>query len=283
VVKKAILVAALVSAWAVVAGFAASSQKYDVEISLREKKILDLTPESLSLVFHLDIYNTLSAPLFLTKYDYRVVINETEYLNLKTSLDEPIRVEPKSRILIALPVKVTYEYLFQTVPDVRTKDQAACFLTGGIVFQDEKKKEKRVPVAFSGDFPIYRELEMRILPVEAKDLTVGGANLVFKAALKNPNGFSFKIDRITYRLDFVGKTVSEGAVGQGIAVESWGERAFTIPLLLDFFEVGKAVYDGLEQPPVAVRFSGEVEVSSLWGSFTIPFNKSDKVAVQKIS
>jgi LEA14-like dessication related protein len=283
VVKKAILVAALVSAWAVVAGFAASSQKYDVEISLREKKILDLTPEGLSLVFNLDIYNTLSAPLFLTKYDYRVVINETEYLNLKTSLDEPIRVEPKSGLLIALPVKVTYEYLFQTVPDVRTKDQAACFLTGGIVFQDEKKKEKRVPVAFSGDFPIYRELEMRILPVEAKDLTVGGANLVFKAALKNPNGFSFKIDRVTYRLDFVGKTVSEGAVGQGIAVESRGERAFAIPLLLDFFEVGKAVYDGLEQPPVAVRFSGEVEVSSRWGSFTIPFNKSDKVAVQKIS
>jgi LEA14-like dessication related protein len=283
VVKKAILVAALVSAWAVVAGFAASSQKYDVEISLREKKILDLTPEGLSLVFNLDIYNTLSAPLFLTKYDYRVVINETEYLNLKTSLDEPIRVEPKSGLLIALPVKVTNEYLFQTVPDVRTKDQAACFLTGGIVFQDEKKKEKRVPVAFSGDFPIYRELEMRILPVEAKDLTVGGANLVFKAALKNPNGFSFKIDRVTYRLDFVGKTVSEGAVGQGIAVESRGERAFAIPLLLDFFEVGKAVYDGLEQPPVAVRFSGEVEVSSRWGSFTIPFNKSDKVAVQKIS
>lgn len=282
-VKKAILVAALVSAWAVVAGFAASSQKYDVEISLREKKILDLTPEGLSLVFNLDIYNTLSAPLFLTKYDYRVVINETEYLNLKTSLDEPIRVEPKSGLLIALPVKVTNEYLFQTVPDVRTKDQAACFLTGGIVFQDEKKKEKRVPVAFSGDFPIYRELEMRILPVEAKDLTVGGANLVFKAALKNPNGFSFKIDRVTYRLDFVGKTVSEGAVGQGIAVESRGERAFAIPLLLDFFEVGKAVYDGLEQPPVAVRFSGEVEVSSRWGSFTIPFNKSDKVAVQKIS
>jgi LEA14-like dessication related protein len=282
-VKKAILVAALMSAWAVVAGFAASSQKYDVEISLREKKILDLTPEGLSLVFHLDTYNTLSVPLYLTRYDYRVVINETEYLNLQTSLDEPIRVEPKSGLLIGLPVKVTYEYLFQTVPDVRAKDQAACFLTGGIVFQDEKKKEKRVPVAFSGDFPIYRELEMRILPIEAKDLTVGGANLVFKAALKNPNGFSFKIDRVTYRLDFVGKTVSEGAVGQGIAVESRGERAFAIPLLLDFFEVGKAVYDGLEQPPVAVRFSGEVEVSFLWGSFKIPFNKSDKVAVQKIS
>jgi len=32
-----------------------------------------------------------------------------------------------------------------------------------------------------------------------------------------------------------------------------------------------------------VRFSGEVEINSLWGSFKIPFNKSDKVAVQKIS
>lgn len=274
--------AALAALFSILLAHGAPPQKYDVEISLREKKIVEPAPEGLSLVFWLDLKNTTSQPLFLAKYDYRLVVDQTEYLNLQTSLDEPIRIEPKSETMIALPVKITYGYLFQAVPAVRDKDQAACFLAGGMTFQDERRREKRIPIALSGDFPVFRGLDIRILPIEANNLTVGGADLVFKAALKNPNGFSFNLDRLTYKLDFVGITVSEGAVGGGGAVESRGDKIFAIPLLLDFFEIGKVVYDGLEQPPVAVRISGEAEISSVWGNFKIPFYKSEKVAVEKV-
>jgi LEA14-like dessication related protein len=278
---KATRNAALAVLFSFFSAHAAPPQRYDVEISLREKKIVEPAPEGLSLVFWLNLKNTTSQPLFLARYDYRLVVEQTEYLNLQTTLEEPIRIEPKGETMIALPVKITYGYLFQAVPSVRDKDQAACFLTGGMTFQDERRREKRIPIALSGDFPVFRGLDIRILPIEAKDLTVGGADLVFKAALKNPNGFSFNLDGLTYKLDFVGITVSEGTVGEEGEVESRGEKIFVIPLLLDFFEIGKVVYDGLEQPPVAVRISGEAEISSAWGNFKIPFYKSEKVGVEK--
>jgi len=281
--KKAFSFAALMAVWTILATSAVWAQKYDVEISVESKKIVDLTPLGLSLVFHLDLKNESSGPRFLAKYDYRVVIDETEYLNLQTALEEPIRIEPRSGTLIALPIKITYGYLFQVVPDIGTKDKVACFLTGGITFQDEKKKETRVPIAFSGDFPLYSGLDVRLLPVEAKALTVGGADIVCRFALMNPNGFSLSIEWLTYKLDLAGKTLSEGTVGRGAGVESRGEKIFDVPLLLDFFEVDKAVSDGLAQPPVAMRVSGEIEINTPWGNFKYPLDKSDKVAVQKIS
>lgn len=274
--------AAVLAAWTVLAGSPASSQKYDVELSLKDKKVSDLSPQGLTLAFHVEMANTRSTPLDLVRYDYRVVIDEAEFLDLHVELDEHLRVEPRSRLLVALPVKITYAYLFRTAPGVQPKDQAACFLTGDLTFQDERKKEKRIPFALSADFPIYRGLEVRIQPIVAKDLTVGGADLVFRAALRNPNGFPCRIDRVTYRLGLVGVNVAEGIIAQGSGLEGRGEKTFDIPLLLDFFEIGKIVYDGLEQPPVPVRFSGEAEIGTPWGNFKIPLDQSDKVTVQKI-
>ena len=280
--KKTLAVAAVLAAWTVLTASPVSQQKYEVELSLKDKKVSDLSPQGLTLAFHVEMANTLSTPLDLVRYDYRVVIDEMEFLDLQVGLDEPLRIEPRSGLLIALPIKITYEYLFRAAPGVQPKDQAVCLLTGGLTFQDERKKEKRIPLALSADFPIYRGLEVRIQPIVAKDLTVGGADLVFRAALRNPNGFACRIDRVTYKLSLVGVNVAEGTIAQGTGLDGRGEKTFDIPLLLDFFETGKIVYDGLEQPLVAARFSGEAEIGTPWGNFKIPLEKRDKVAVQKL-
>ncbi len=301
--KKTLTAAAILAAWTVLTASSADGgrgpglcpgvhfrregssldrQKFDVKLSLKDKKVSDLSPQGLTLAFHVEMVNTLSTPLYLVRYDYRVVIEQAEFLDLQVGLDEPLRIEPRSGLLVALPVKITYEYLFRAAPGVQPKDQAACLFTGGLTFQDERKKEKRVPLALTADFPIYRGLEVRIQPIAAKDLTVGGADLVFRAALRNPNGFACRIDRVTYKLSLVGVNVAEGTIAQGTGLEGRGEKTFDIPLLLDFFETGKIVYDGLAQPPVAARFSGEAEIGTPWGNFKIPLDKSDKVAVQKL-
>ena len=260
---------------------AAPQQKPDVEITVAEKRIVEPTIQGLNLVFVLTVKNLLTIPQTLASYDYKAVIDGIVYLDIQTALDAPIRIEGREEARIALPIKITYEYLYATVPSVKGRDQAACALTGGLSFQDGRGKEKRAPFSFGGEFPVFRGFEVGLLPIEARDLTVGGADLVFKAAVKNPNGFPFTIDRLSYRLELVGIPVREGVAGQGAAVDARGEAAIAVPLLLDFFELGRALYDGLSQPPAAARLAGEAVISSVWGTFTLPFDRSDKVAVMK--
>jgi LEA14-like dessication related protein len=261
----------------------AAPAKDEIEITVREKKVENLSKDGLSLVFYLNVTNPLDSGRWLAKYDYRLVIEQTEYLKLETTLDAPIKVEAKRSVVVALPVKITYELLLRAVPGVLGKDKLACFLAGGMTFQDDRRREKRVQIAFAGEFPIFRGVDIELRPIEAKALTVGGADLVFKAALKNLNGFDFKLESLTYKLDFGEKTVSSGTMGEGVSIAQRGEQLFSIPLLLDFFEIGKDIFNWLEKPPLPVSFSGEAVVESVWGRFKIPFSKTEKVAVSKIS
>jgi len=259
-----------------------AQQKPDIEISVREKRILEPTPQGLSLSFVLHLKNLLTLPQLLASYDFRAVIDGVEFLNLQTELDAPIRLEGREEIEIALPIKITYGYLFAAVPGIQDRDQASCSVTGGMSFQEDRGKEKRVPISFSGEFPIFRGIEVNPLSIEARDLTVGGADLVFKASVGNPNGFPFKIVRMSCRLELVGVPVSESVLGQGVTVDARGEKVLSVPLLLDFFELGRPLYDGLSQPPVDIRLSGEIELSSIWGTFKISFDRRAKAAVVKV-
>ena len=260
-------------------------QKPDVEVSVREKRIAEPSVEGLTLAFHLLLRNLSERPQSLVRYDYRVAIDEVDYLQLQTDLEEPIRIEPNGETVIALPVRLTAANLLPVVPALKDKDGGTCYVSGGMIFRDDRRREKRVPIAFSGEFPVYRGFEGGVAPVEVKTLTVGGAEIAMKVVFRNLNGFPVVLDRLAYKLELVGRAVSEGEFGAeaGTKVESRGETSFAVPLILDFFEIGKAVYNGLEQPPVAVRVSGEALVTTPWGPWRVPIEKSDKVAVIRTS
>lgn len=287
--SPAIAIAIAIVGWVCVVPAAAagapgltSPQKPEIEITVLEKRILEPTTLGLSLSFILRVKNLLTVPQLLVGYDYRAVIDGAEFLDIQTSLDAPFRLEGREEIEIALPIKITYAYLSAAVPGIQDRDQASCAVTGGMIFHEERGRDKRIPISFTGEFPIFRGIDVQPLPVEVRDLTVGGADVVFKASVGNPNGFPFKIVRLACRIELVGVPVSESVIGQGLPVDARGERALPVPMLLDFFELGRSLYDGLSQPPVDVRLAGEIELSSVWGTFKIPFDRRAKVAVTRL-
>jgi LEA14-like dessication related protein len=258
-------------------------QKANVEVVLVEKRVLDPDANGLTFAFHLNLRNPSARPQSLVRYDYRVAIDEVDYLQLQTELDEPIRVEPGSEAVIALPVKMTYALLFPAVPGLKDKDGGVCYVSGGMTFRDDRRRERRVPIAFSGEFPVYRGFEAGCGPVAVQTLTQGGAEVRMTVLFRNLNGFPVRLDRLAYRLELVGVAVHEGIFENGAEVGPRSETSFAVPVTLDFFEIGKSVYDGLVQPPVAVRVSGEAAVSSPWGPWRLPVEKSDRVAVIRTS
>jgi len=278
--RKIGFAAAAAAAW-IVGSAAAVPQKTDPEVILKEKKIIDASPSGMTLVFHLILKNAASTPVNLARYDYKVVIDEAEYLNLQVGLDEPLEVGPKGEIVIVLPVKLNYENLFPAVPGLKDKDLAFCYVAGGMTFRDERRREKRVLMAFSSDFPVYRGLDIGPAPVETASLTIGGAEITGGIVLRNPNGFSFTLNRLTYVLELVGRPVARGVSAEDLQVAAKGEASIPIPVTLDFFEVGRPVHDGLVQPPVSARVSGEAEIMTPWGPWRVAFDRSDKVAVRK--
>jgi len=280
---RKILCLFLLFLWVFASSALPMSLKEDLHISLEEKKIKDLSTSGLFLIFYVDITNSSSSPYYLTSYDYRLVVNKKEYFRLSTSLEEQISVKARGNTLLSFPLKITYSNLFRAVEGIEREDKAQCYLSGAMTFSDGRSEKGRLPFAFSGEFPIFKKPEIKFLALHVKEMSVGGADLSFKMSFKNSNAFELLVDRIRYGFHLGGKPVDEGIISGDKNIESGEIRVFSIPFLLDFFEVGKEVYTLLQQPSAPCRFFGEIEVRTAWGDVKIPFDKSGEVVISRFS
>lgn len=278
---QALLVLAAFSASAYLWSHAGGSPREDISLSLKERVINDLSSSGLTLAFHINVANGTASERKLVRYRYRVVINQREFLNMSVSLDEPLSLPGGRDTLIALPVKISYPLLFEAVGPVEGK--ALCDVVGDMFFADEKKREERVGFAFPGEFPIFKDPEVDFLPLKVNDLTVGGADLVFRPRFKNLNGYELIVTQISYSLSFGDKEVLSGLVPGDKSLPRSGERAFSLPFIIDFFEAGKDIRDLFQKPAMPCRLAGEMEIASVWGRLLIHFDKSQTVPVEKPS
>jgi hypothetical protein len=278
---RSLLLFAAFSAAVPLRSHAGGFPREDISLSLREKVIRDLSSSGLTLAFHIVVTNRATSDRELARYRYRVIINQREFLNMSVSLDEPLSVPGGRDTLIALPVKISYPLLFEAVGPVEEK--ALCDIVGDMVFADDRKREEKIGFAFPGEFPIFKDPEVDFLPLKVNDLTVGGADVVFQPRLKNLNGYELIVTRISYSLSFGEKEVLSGLIPGDKSLPRSGDRAFSLPFIIDFFEAGKDVRDLFQKPALPCRLVGEIEIASVWGRLLIHFDKSQTVPVEKSS
>jgi len=257
--------------------------KKNVAVSLERREVLDMTSTGLVLVFYLKVLNSTASSYYLEQVDHRAVIQEKDYFSMRTSLDEPIFVPTGAETLISLPVKITYALLFEHMPGIEKEDRIRCYVTGVMMFTDGRRVREKVPFAFSGEFPLFRDLELEIASLRIKDLSLGGAEFIFTCAWKNPNGFDLDLDMSIYQLRIGGRMVGEWRFGAGESIESRGEKRVSLPVVQDFFEVGRELQAILEQPAAECELAAELEAGSIWGKVKVAVSKSETVAIQKKS
>ena len=257
----------------------ASGARDDVVLTLTEKVIKDLSSSGLVLAFHVLVSNPAAAPRDLVRYRYRVRIDQKEYINTEVALDAPLAVPGGGRTLIALPVKITYELLFKAIGPV--EGQALCDVVGDMFFRAGGPKEQKVGFAYNGEFPIFRDPEVDLLPLDVLDLTVGGADVVFRPRFRNFNGYDLVVETIDYEVFFSGRSVLAGSIPGDKSLPRAGEKSFDLPFLLDFFEAGDDVRAGFAGDEFPCRFSGRIVIASVWGPLVIRFDRAQTLKLQK--
>jgi LEA14-like dessication related protein len=257
----------------------APAAKDEVTLALKEKVIRNLSSSGLVLAFHVTLSNPSDSPAALVRYRYRVTIHQTEYLNMTVSLPEPLAVPPGGETVVALPVKISYDNLRAAVGPVT--GQAGCDVVGDMYFDTGRRREQRVAFAFSGVFPIFQDPEVDILPLKINDQTVGGADIVFRPRFKNSNGYELIVDMIDFDLYFNGQHVLAGPIPGDKSLPAMGEKIFSLPFLLDFFETGEEVRACFAKDEFSCRFAGRMEIASVWGRLRISFDRTQALRLER--
>jgi LEA14-like dessication related protein len=114
-------------------------------------------------------------------------------------------------------------------------------------------------------------------------LTIGGSDLDLEIKLINTNGFELLVQRVSYWIKVGNHTIGDGNIGGDKSIPANGDKTFQIPMLLNFFEVGKDVYAFLQQDTTPCQLSGEIEIQTVWGRLKVPFDMSKDTIINKSS
>ncbi len=250
-----------------------------IVISLERKEIRQMDASGLILVFYLEIANDERSAYSLVEYDYRVVVQNTDYFALRIALEEPIPVAGEATTRISLPLKIAYSDLLERVPAADDGPKAQCYVTGLMVFADSRGRQEKIPFAFSGEFPVFRPLELEIRPLEVKTITIGGADFTVVFACRNRNNFEMVFGRMFYRLDLDGRTIAEGVVPSGKKIDGQSEIIFSLPHMLEFFEVGREVFDVMQKPSASGELSIQTRAESVWGEIELDSGQKGDVQI----
>ncbi|MBP7707582.1 MAG: LEA type 2 family protein [Candidatus Aminicenantes bacterium] len=273
--------AALAAVLALCAPLGAAPAKDGLTLSLKEKVIKNLSSSGLVLAFHIAVDNGSAKPRDLVRYRYRVRIDQREYINTTVTLPEPLAVPAGGKTLIALPVKISYDLLKAALGPV--EDKALCDIVGDMFFRNDRNREEKVAFAYSGEFPVFQDPEIDLLPLKVNDLTVGGADVVFRPRFRNGNRYELIVDRIDFTLAFSGREVLAGPIEGDKSLPRTGEKTFALPFILDFFEAGEDVRAGFDKDEFPCRFAGRIEIASVWGRLVILFDKTQNIRLERVS
>ena len=258
---------------AAVAGAAsAAALKDDIKITLEERRVENLSPEGLDLVFYLNLENVSSRDYALSGYMYRFVIMEQEYFRLpERNLDRMFSLPRGSRELVRFPVRITYKLLNRSISGIQDAASVPCYIMGELMFARGRRRSGALPFAFSAMFPIFQAPTVDVRAVKANALTIGGADLQVELRISNPNGFSFDVDELEYDLKIGGHPLKRGRLSPSEPLAASAALPLFIPLLFSFYEVGNDVHGLLMQEAVSCQVSGTLTIQMEWGSLSLPY------------
>ncbi|MBD3414581.1 MAG: hypothetical protein GF421_09145 [Candidatus Aminicenantes bacterium] len=246
--------------------------RQDIGISLEEKQVQDLSRSGLKLVFYVNLVNSSSQDYYLSRYSYRFFTGHKEYLRMQVPVEQELKIAAMESTMIALPVKITYDLLFDTAPETKDSEMVQCYIKGEFEFLSERRRRRVVPFDFKGEFPIFTPPEVNIQAIKINDLTIAGSDFDLQVQFVNKNGFELLVNKIHYSFRIGGYMISKGSIPGDKSIEKYGKKTFSLNALVNFYEVGKDIYGFFQLDSVSCRFSGEIRLDTVWGIINLPYD-----------
>ncbi|HFC53941.1 MAG TPA: hypothetical protein ENJ43_05865 [Gammaproteobacteria bacterium] len=215
----------------------------DPEISIADIGISSLSLDGMTLQLALDVDNPNPLPLSLAGFDYALKLDGKQLL----AGEQRDRVEIKARgsSRIRIPISLRFADLSRLLSgglageNLRYELQTAALVDLPVV------GVKRFPASRKGEFPVPRPPTVSLTGIDIQQIGLTGARLVIGATLENPNGFGMEIGSLAYDLAVNGRRWAKSSLDGGVSLRGKGNGSISIPVELDFREMGGSLYQAL--------------------------------------
>jgi LEA14-like dessication related protein len=253
------------------------------QVEFAAGRLSRLSFDGADFLFDLKIRNPNSLGLKLAGFDYDFLINGASFI--KGKQEKELAIEAQGESIVQLPLSLGFADLYRTFQSLRDQDISTYRLNCGFSFDVPVLGVVNVPVSKEGEFPLLKLPKVNLGALKLDNLTLSGADLKLSIRLSNPNAFSMILDRFHYQLEINRQNWVSGDTGDKIQIEEKGESLIEIPISLDFFQMGRSVYQALTgDESLNYQFGGEFDLTTsvpLLGQVSLPFDRSGRIELVK--
>jgi LEA14-like dessication related protein len=253
------------------------------QVAIDKVRFTGMTFETLSLAFDVKIDNPNPLSATLAGFDYDFMINGASFLSGQ-QVSEMV-IESMGQSMVEIPLTLKFEDLYKTYQTIVNQDSTRYTLATGLSFNLPVLGNTRLPLSHQGSLPLIKLPDIKIGSLDLKKLSLTGAEMALKLDVSNPNAFNVILNKLNYGLKINGQSWAQGVTSQAMTVNEKGNGTLTIPISLNFLQMGRTVYgivSGNEK--LNYSFDGNVDLGSslpLLNQMNLPINKSGAIKISK--
>ncbi len=253
-------------------------------VRLKDVHLAGLSFDAAEILLDVDIENPNPlVPISLASVDYNLKINDISFL--KGQQPHELRIDPLGTTVFQIPVILNYKNLYDTFQSLRNQDVTAYKIDCGLSFDLPGLGLARVPLSTSGEIPALKVPSISVEGLKVKRMNMAGADMELQLQMDNPNAFDLLLHQFDYELHVNGKPWATGMGMKQVQVGSKGKSAITIPISMDFAQIGFSVYQMLSGgEEFDYAFTGKLDIGTslpLLEQTTLPFNTSGKLNIHR--
>lgn len=252
-------------------------------VTVDDVQITGLTFNDISLKFDIAIDNPNQLSVKLAGFDYDFLLNNQSFIQGQQT--DELLIEAKSKSSVELPVQLLFNDIYTKYQNLKDRDSTDYQLKIGLVFDLPVLGQTKIPVSLKGKFPLIKLPTLAIESLQLTNLNLINANLLLNIRLDNPNSINLLLNRMNYNFTVNGVEWITGSNESPQAIEGNTKSTIGIPIRLNFFQIGKTVYD-LVSGTMAVSYNlkGSLNFGSRVGLIqnqNVTFNQSGTMPIQR--
>jgi LEA14-like dessication related protein len=229
-------------------------------VSITNTSITGLSFTELNLLFDLNIKNTNGLAIKLQGLDYQLLINDNSLLS--GNQNQGIEIAAYADNKVSLPLTLNLADMYKTVASLIDQDTSAYQLNCGLTFDLPVLGATRIPITKTGSVPLPKIPNVSLQGIKLNNLNLAGANLELKLNVKNANAFAVLLNNLNYGLTVNGVNWIQGQTVKGFSLNEKQNQTLTLPLSLNFVQLGTAVYQLLSSnKPLYFKLNGDLNLT----------------------
>jgi LEA14-like dessication related protein len=239
--------------------------------------------DTVDLIFDVKVKNPNPFSATLAGFDYNFLIENKPFLS--GSNTDRTTIASNGSSILNIPVSIQFKQLVNTYKTISRQDNAEFQLKSGITVTLPVLGNIRIPVSYSGSFPVLKIPEIDFTGIYLKKLSLTRADLELKMSIDNPNTFGLNTRAYKFKLFINDAHWADGTSTENIQIKEKSKQTVTIPVSLNLFEMGRSVYNVVSgNRSMQYRFVGDMNLETglpMVGDVAIPFDRTGNVSISR--